>query len=129
METTLGKRIKALRKELHISQAELAKKIGMSASAIGMYEQNRRIPDNETLLKFSKYFGVSTDYLLGKSDYAPNDVSNILEDFTNMLSEQEGLMFDGVPLTEDEKQQVLNAIMQVAKIADKITFNENGGNL
>ena len=46
--------IKSARLKLGITQSELAKKIGISPSAIGMYEQGRRIPDYDTLLKLCK---------------------------------------------------------------------------
>lgn len=47
-----------------MSQAELAKKLGVSPSAVGMYEQGRREPSAETLVAISRVFRVSTDYLL-----------------------------------------------------------------
>ena len=47
----LGPRIAALRHDAGWSQAELAKKLRVSASAIGMYEQSRREPSADTLDK------------------------------------------------------------------------------
>lgn len=44
-------RLKKLREAKGLSQAELAKIIGISASSIGMYEQGRRTPEVETLKK------------------------------------------------------------------------------
>ncbi len=60
----LGSRIAALRKEMGWSQAALAARLGVSASAVGMYEQGRREPSNELLISLSGIFGVSVDYLL-----------------------------------------------------------------
>ncbi len=121
MKGTLGGRIRALRKREFMSQAELAEKIGVSASAIGMYEQNRRTPDNETLKEFCEIFGVTSDYLLGLSENYNYDVSDVLDDFTRKLSEQESLMFDGQPLTEEEKEQVFKVINYVARMAEKLS--------
>lgn len=64
----LGNRIKTLREELGLKQEELANKMSVSTSAIGMYETNKREPNNELILKLAQFFNVSTDYLLGKSD-------------------------------------------------------------
>lgn len=64
----IGNRIKLLREELGLKQDELAKKISVSPSAIGMYERNLREPNNELTLKFADFFNVSVDYLLGKTD-------------------------------------------------------------
>jgi transcriptional regulator with XRE-family HTH domain len=60
----LGARIAALRRERGMSQAELADKLGCSASAVGMYEQGRREPSVDMLVELSRILEVSTDYLL-----------------------------------------------------------------
>lgn len=62
----LGTRIKMLRERERMSRDELAKKIGVSYSAIAMYERGEREPDNEKLLNLANTFKVTTDYLLGK---------------------------------------------------------------
>ena len=59
-----GPRIAALRREAGLSQAELAHRLQISPSAIGMYEQGRREPSMETVVALARVFGVSTDYLL-----------------------------------------------------------------
>ena len=69
----LGPRIAALRRGAGWSQAELARRLQVSPSAIGMYEQNRREPSAATLVALSQVFGVSTDYLLtGKPLNSPD---------------------------------------------------------
>lgn len=65
MVLLLGKKIKELRREKHITQEELGKKVGVSTSMIGMYETNARKPSYEVLLKISEYFNTTTDYLFG----------------------------------------------------------------
>lgn len=60
----LGPRIAALRREAGLSQAELARRLKISASAMGMYEQGRREPSGEILVAMARELGVSTDYLL-----------------------------------------------------------------
>lgn len=64
----VGNRIKALREELNLKQDELAKKIGVSPSAIGMYERNLREANDDIKLKMCNLFNCSMDYLTGKSD-------------------------------------------------------------
>ena len=67
----LGARIAALRRSAGMSQADLAKRLQVSASAIGMYEQGRREPAADLLIAMAKVFSVSTDYLLtGKTETA-----------------------------------------------------------
>ena len=60
----LGARIAALRREAGLSQAQLALRLGISPSAMGMYEQGRREPSMETVVAMAKVFRVTTDYLL-----------------------------------------------------------------
>ena len=60
----LGRRIGALRRERGLSQAQLAARLGISASAMGMYEQGRREPSAEMLVALARQLGVTTDYLL-----------------------------------------------------------------
>ena len=59
----LGVRIAALRRQVGLSQSELAQQLQVSPSAVGMYEQGRREPSLETLVHMSRIFGVSLDYL------------------------------------------------------------------
>lgn len=51
-----------------MTQRQLADVINLSPSTIGMYESGRRDPDSATLRKLAEYFGVSVDYLLGRTD-------------------------------------------------------------
>ena len=60
----LGARIASLRRSAGWSQAELAQKLQISASAVGMYEQGRREPAAELLVSMAALFEVSVDYLL-----------------------------------------------------------------
>ena len=60
----LGIRIAILRITKGWSQAELARRIGVSTSAVGMYEQGRREPSLDLLVRLAQVLGVTTDYLL-----------------------------------------------------------------
>lgn len=60
----LGIRIAILRISKGWSQAELARRIGVSTSAVGMYEQERREPSLGLLVRMAQELGVTTDYLL-----------------------------------------------------------------
>ena len=65
----LGTRIASLRQNNGLSQAQLAQKLHISTSTVGMYEQGRREPSVDTLISLSQLFGVSLDYLLsGRPD-------------------------------------------------------------
>ena len=59
---------KELRLEAGLTQQELAPKIGISSSAIGMLEKGYREPTGSTLLAYANYFDVSIDSLMGRED-------------------------------------------------------------
>lgn len=61
----LGSKLTNLRKDNNLSQVNLAKKLNISRSSIGMFESDARIPTTDTLIRYAKFFGVSLDYLLG----------------------------------------------------------------
>ena len=60
----MGARIAALRRAAGWNQAELAQRLQISPSAVGMYEQGRREPSADMLVRMAKALGVSVDYLL-----------------------------------------------------------------
>lgn len=60
----LSKQIESLRRQKGWSQAELARRLHLSPSTLGMYEQERREPSIDTIVAIAEEFGVSTDYLI-----------------------------------------------------------------
>lgn len=63
------RRIIMLRKQACMSQLQLAEALNVSSSTIGMYEQGRRIPGLDILIRMTRLFGVSLDYLVTGSDF------------------------------------------------------------
>ena len=60
--------LRELRKSKKISQLKLAIDLNMNQNTISRYENMEREADYETLIKFADYFGVSLDFLLGRTD-------------------------------------------------------------
>lgn len=69
MDILFAERLKSLRKEKGISQKKLAEEIQITQRKISYLETGQLEPDLKTLLKISIYFGVSCDFLIGKSEY------------------------------------------------------------
>lgn len=61
----LSKKIKTLRIAKGINQVEMANSLGVSKQCISNWENDNILPSIEMLVKLSKYYNVSTDYLLG----------------------------------------------------------------
>ena len=70
MKLLLSQRLKELRKSENMSQVALAKLIGVAQSNVSDWENDVSRPEYENLIKIAKIFDVSTDYLLGLSDYS-----------------------------------------------------------
>ncbi|MBD5092358.1 MAG: helix-turn-helix domain-containing protein [Clostridiales bacterium] len=72
-------RIKQLRKEKGIKQIELCKVLGISQGNLSNWENGVYEPDKNSLVKMAEFFGVSVDYLLGRSvtSSLPSNVTNI----------------------------------------------------
>ena len=114
---TFGDRLKALRTERNLLQAEFGEIIGerlgtkrISPSAVGSYERNEREPSYEFLCEFADFFGVSTDYLLCRSDERLTVEEYLLADkvdFKKALSDL-SLTFNGREITESEKGRIFD---------------------
>lgn len=64
----IGENIKELRKDKKISQQALAEKIGVSQKAIDYWERGVNEPKATYIVKLADFFGVSTDFLLGRDN-------------------------------------------------------------
>ncbi|MDB8790666.1 helix-turn-helix transcriptional regulator [Romboutsia sp. 1001216sp1] len=63
-----GKRLKTLRKDFKLTQAQLGKNLNLSQRTISGYENGLRFPDEQILNSIADYFDVSVDYLLGRTN-------------------------------------------------------------
>ncbi|MDR0819021.1 MAG: helix-turn-helix domain-containing protein [Oscillospiraceae bacterium] len=61
----MAEKIKLLREKSGLTQAELARKLGLTRSGVNGWEMGLVIPSTSSIVELSKIFNVSTDYLLG----------------------------------------------------------------
>ncbi len=66
-ENDFGGRLTAAREKREMNQAELAKRAGLQATAIGHFERGRRKPSFANVRALAKALNVSSDYLLGRT--------------------------------------------------------------
>jgi transcriptional regulator with XRE-family HTH domain len=105
---TFGEILKTLREQKALTQKDMAKILGITASAYGYYEQNKRQPDFNTLKFLAEYFNVSLDYLLGYK-HSFNDIINSAE--TKQLLEH------WAKLNEIQRKMVWNMIYGIEELA------------
>lgn len=61
--------LKAIRKQKKYSQLKVAMDLAISREALSYYENGKRSPDVDMLVKFSQYFNVSIDFLITGTDF------------------------------------------------------------
>ncbi len=69
MEVLLGKRLKELREERGLTQKELSAMLNLNSVTYLHYEKSQREPPLYLLVEMAKFFEVTTDYLLGLTNY------------------------------------------------------------
>lgn len=73
----LSDRLKQLRQEKHLRQDQIAALVGVTKSTVSTWESDIRQPSYESLLRLSDIYHVSTDYLLGRTNDRPLDLSGL----------------------------------------------------
>ena len=89
-EQVFGARLRALRRQHGETQPELAKLLGLSRSAVSMYESGEREPKYELLTVIAAHYDVELDYLLGRDvpEEDPDELRMIARAGRKMTPEQ-----------------------------------------
>ena len=118
-------RIKQLRNEKNINQDVLAKLLGLEIAGISKLETGRVPLKDEYIVKLAEYFGVSTDYLLGKSDI--RNPEKVQEDPLGLA--KIGFSMDEYnPPTDKQREQLAELIKVVLKDNKKEDKEKNENN-
>ena len=137
--------LKYLRVREKMSQAELADKLGVSKSTVGMYELGKREPEDmlkgatsvhfETLEAIADLFNVDMNFLLGKvgSELSPKDERDIAKDLNRIMTEiKKGnngpLYYNGIEMDDASINLLQNAIeyaLRETKKENKVKYNPN----
>jgi len=139
-----GEKLKLLRTEAKMSQAELAGILGVSERSIHNYETNVRYPKGqEVIRKIAQTFGVTIDYLLQEEPGTGNDSGDnkLSREFLEAAKAQYGLkgkeeaarlleaasaMFAGGTLSEEDKDAFFQSITQAYFEAKKAARQKYG---
>lgn len=113
-----GLRLKTLRESQGLTQNDLSIRLNTARSTITAYENGTNEPSIDMIIRISNMFGVSLDYLLGRTNQKYNP--NLLDDNTNRLLEKINL------LDENTKNTILkisilsktnrNLLLQISEI-------------
>ena len=80
MAYALNENIKILRLSCGMSQVTFANRVGVTKQCVSNWENDNVLPSIEMLVKIADVFGVTTDFLLGRSSAASIDVSHLTEE-------------------------------------------------
>jgi len=87
----LANSLKELRASRGMSQAELAEKLGVRQQTVGKWESSVTVPRQPMLQKLADIFGVTTDYLLGRTAEPAKHATSLSEDAVNDIFDDEDL--------------------------------------
>lgn len=99
----IGDKIKDCRIKRNMTQQDLANSLSVAKSTIGMWENDKREPDLEMVLRIAGLFNCSVDYLIGRDESMIND--DVL-DRVNVL-DQDALVFYGNVLDVEKENDLI----------------------
>ncbi len=73
----LGENIRRLRQERGLRQEELGRRVGASKQSVSNWENGNIAPSIDLLIRLADFFGVSTDYLLGRQNQRTLDADGL----------------------------------------------------
>lgn len=115
----LSSRLKALRTQQRKTQQEMADLLGISRQGYAKYENNLGEPDNSTLSKLADYFEVSTDYLLGRTDYILPSIVQQQDyevGFKAIINDPDlGIWYKELPKSSEDELRKLRTIWEMIK--------------
>lgn len=107
----IGDTLKRLRTKKGLTSEELCSKIGIKGGSYRNYERNDRKPDYDTLVKLADFYGVSTDYLLGRpTAQPPTDTLERLFTEKSFSALEEELLRKYMELPHEARQAVVRFI-------------------
>lgn len=117
-------RVQYLAKNQGLSVRELGNKLNIGPTTL--YKWKKQTPKSDILIKVADYFGVSTDYLLGRSkdkyDLSPQEKIDIgveAEKMMKGLNDEGSVNFYGEPMSEEDKEATLSALNLLMTINKK----------
>lgn len=121
----LKQKLRELRTKKKLTQKELSEKLGLSKNAVCEYEKGRAEPSIETLIKLSRIFEVSLDYLVGLEDKSETSAYKANIYFTDETKTHDSINFELKELRKSRglKQKDLAAVLQVSP--QSIGYYEN----
>lgn len=121
---TVFDRVKELANKQSISIVELEEKLGFGRNSL--YSWKKKTPNGDRLTKVADFFGVSTDYLLGRTDdkasLSPKEIEDIgqmADRMINGLESENSVNFYGEPMSDEDKTALKTALLVALEMNKK----------
>lgn len=121
---TVFDRVKELANKQSISIVELEEKLGFGRNSL--YSWKKKTPNGDRLTKVADFFGVSTDYLLGRTDdkasLSPKEIEDIgqmADRMINGLESENSVNFYGEPMSDEDKASLKTALLVALEMNKK----------
>lgn len=129
MQTVFSARFSALRRSRNLSQRQVSGDLGISQALLSHYENGLREPRFEFIIKVCDYYGVSADYLLGRTDVK----TSIIADKNSQRYEKDFEILSAMEKTVDRAEnaaasRAVDAIYEAAMARIFLALAGSGGN-
>ena len=111
-----NQRLKTLREETGMTQKELADKIGISSRVYSYYENDRFPKDTETIKKIAEFFGCTSDYLLGISEFRNDEEAQKIRESAELLKQIED------PQVLENLKDLINTLAEIGSACDRTLY-------
>ena len=104
-----GKRVKAIRERMGITQTELARRTGLTPATISQYESGKRTMSSRSVPKLAAVLNVTSDYLLGNVAYSEKDmladprVRDIIDIFSGLPTAEQRTIYQFILFLRGDK--------------------------
>lgn len=121
---SLGEAIQNARKKAGLTQAELGKKLGVSGSMIGQWENNLRKPKYETLTKIANVLDMSVDISVAGNVKFYNEID--IQEQKQLILENISELESAIPRTNssEEKEDIYARLLKLKRTYDDLELME-----
>ena len=114
---------KQLRQEKGLTQAQLAEILSLDQTTVSKWELGKALPDSQMLIRLAKFFDVSTDFLLGISNFYYPDQVKISHGNIQYSSDEQNLIEHYRKLPSDLKHRASTYMSKLVELLEEETNN------
>jgi len=105
-------RLKLVREKAGLTQKEAASKLNIPYTKYNHYETGRNQPDIETIIQIAKFFGITSDYLLGCEDTTKKETS--IKPLQIEISEEDLALLQQLKKLPADKREIVDTVIKIS---------------